>query len=234
MAAVAISWRPINTPFLVSGTPPKALSALLGAGDPASRNDAWEAFLATYSPLILRAARSLQGDIDDRMDRYAFAIEQLAQDDYRRLRGFVADGRAQFTTWLVLVVRRLCLDELRRRNGRSQSTSEAARERHAMRQRLAALVGNDTELESVPEHAADPHDALRITELHDALDRAVSSLGARDRLMLRLRFEDNESVPTIARVLNAPNVGYVYRRIDALLAELRHKLVAAGVNDPRP
>lgn len=218
----------------MSGTLPEPLISLLRATDPASRDDAWQHFLTAYSDLILRAARTLGGDDDDRMDRYAFALDQLRRDDFRRLRLYAADGRAQFTTWLVLVVRRLCLDEHRHRNGRLQGTDDDARARHAMRQRLAALVGGDADLDALPEQAANPHDALRVAELHDALDRAIATLDTRDRLLLRLRFEDDESVPTIARVLRAPSAGHVYRRLDALLAELRGKLVAAGVRDASP
>ena len=169
-----------------------------------------------------------------RMDRYAFVIEQLQRDDYRRLRQFVADGRAQFTTWLVLVIRRLCLDEHRRRHGRPQGTDAASRERHEMRRRLFLLVGSDGELADLPEEGNDPDGALRTAELHDALDRAIATLETRQRLLLRLRFEDGESVPTIARILRAPSVGHVYRRLDALLTDLRTKLMGAGVRDSQP
>jgi RNA polymerase sigma factor (sigma-70 family) len=103
-----------------------------------------------------------------------------------------------------------------------------------MRRRLSALIGEDAELETLPDTGNDPHGALRAAELHDALDRAIGTFEPRDRLILRLRFEDGESVPAIARVLRAPSVGHVYRRLEALLAELRGKLVAAGVTDASP
>jgi RNA polymerase sigma factor (sigma-70 family) len=168
------------------------------------------------------------------MDRYAFVLDQLKRDDCRRLRNYAGDRGAQFTTWLVVVVRRLSLDEYRQRNGRQQATDDEARARHEMRRRLSALLGGDAELDALPEKGDDPHDALRAAELHDALERAIGTLEPRDRLILRLRFEDGESVPTIARVLRAPSAGHVYRRLEALLAELRSKLVASGVTDASP
>jgi hypothetical protein len=52
------------------------------------------------------------------MDRYAWVLDALRQDRHRRLRAFAAEGRGSFTTWLVAVVRRLCVDEHRHRYGR--------------------------------------------------------------------------------------------------------------------
>lgn len=52
------------------------------------------------------------------MDRYAHVLDKLQVDDFRRLRTFVADGRGKFTTWLTVVVRRICLDHHRQRYGR--------------------------------------------------------------------------------------------------------------------
>jgi RNA polymerase sigma factor (sigma-70 family) len=218
----------------MSGAPPQPLIALLGTNDPAARDLAWQRFLASYSDLILSAARSLGGDDDACMDRYAFVLDQLKRDDCRRLRNYAGNRGAQFTTWLVVVVRRLSLDEYRQRNGRQQGAHDEARERHEMRRRLSALIGGDAQLDAVPEKGNDPHDALRATELHGALEGALSTLEARDRLILRLRFQDGESVPTIARVIRAPSAGHVYRRLEVLLAELRSKLVAAGITDANP
>jgi hypothetical protein len=124
------------------GALPAPLSSLLASRDPRSREEAWAAFLSTYSTLIMRVARLLGGDEDAVMDRYAFALDQLCRDDCKRLRQYTADGRGEFTTWLVLVVRRLCLDEHRRRYGRRQSDDGDAAERHAARRRLADLFGS--------------------------------------------------------------------------------------------
>jgi len=47
------------------------------------------------------------------MDRYAFVLDRLRARNFRRLRRFQPRGSARFTTWLVLVSRRLCLDHRR-------------------------------------------------------------------------------------------------------------------------
>ena len=224
---------PTTSPKHPPRTLPDVVADLLGASP--SREHAWARFLEAFSPLILRAIHTLGDDADARMDRYAFVLDQLRADDYRRVRAYADDGRAKFTTWLVVVVQRLCLDERRRRHGRLQGDDPAARARHEMRQRLLALVGDDV---AVADHVAgdstDPDIAVRSQELHDALARAVAALESRDRLILKLRFEDDESVPTIARIVGATSVGHTYRRIDAILAELRTSLIRTGVRDSQP
>ena len=77
------------------GALPAALSSLLEARDPRSRDDAWATFLSSYSALIMRVVRLLGGDEDVLMDRYTFALDQLRRDDCKRLRLYTADGRGE-------------------------------------------------------------------------------------------------------------------------------------------
>ena len=219
----------------MSGSIPEILVSLLAATDQAARDQTWARFLEEYSDLILRASRSLGGDDDARMDRYAFVIEQLQRGDYRRVRTYVADGRGQFTTWLVLVVQRLCLDEHRHRYGRPQGTDEASHDRHAMRRRLIDLVSGELDLAGLPVASTDnPDISIRSDELRAALERAIATLDTRDRLMLRLRFEDGLSIPEVARILRLPSAAHGYRRLESLLTTLRSQLTASGIRDSQP
>jgi RNA polymerase sigma factor (sigma-70 family) len=216
------------------GALPEALSSLLDARDLRSRDDAWATFLSAYSTRIMRVARILGGDEDAVMDRYAFALDQLRRDECKRLRQYVADGRGQFTTWLVLVVRRLCLDEYRRRYGRRQSHTSDAADQHVLRRRLADLTGIPPELAEVAAPGDDADVGIRALELSAALEAAVARLDVSDRLLIRLRFQDGLSVPTIARMIRAASPGHVYRRLDHVLASLREILRQAGVEDSVP
>ena len=92
---------------------PYELSHLLAHLEPPARDEAWTAFVQANSKLILFVAHSLGSDHDDVMDRYTFILDQLRRDDFHRLRAYGADGRGKFTTWLVVVARRLCLDHRR-------------------------------------------------------------------------------------------------------------------------
>ena len=63
----------------------------------------------------------------------------------------------------------------------------------------------------------------------NALSAAVQALQDQDRLILRLRFQENLSVADIARALHLEQKP-LYRRFDALLQQLRNALEAAGID----
>lgn len=211
------------------------LQSLLSAPDEPARARAWEAFLEEHSGVLLHAARALGGDHDAVMDRYAFVLDALRRDDFRRLRGYVADGHGKFTTWLIVVARRLCLDEHRQRYGRLQGESAASRDQQQERRNLTDLLSNELDfhaLEAPP--ARSPDEVLQRSELRTALETALTALDPSDRLLLRMRFEDGLSVPEIARVLGKASPFRLYRRLEKLLGTLRSALLGAGVDDARP
>ena len=168
------------------------------------------------------------------MDGYAHVLERLREHDCRRLRGYAPDGRTKFTTWLVVVARRLCLDFHRHRYGRSDDPAPDALAAHAARRRLADLVAGAIEPEQLAASAADPASALQAEELHRALGAATARLGATDRLLLKLRFDDDLSAREIAGLLALPTPFHVYRRLNALLQELRRVLQQRGIHEAEP
>jgi RNA polymerase sigma factor (sigma-70 family) len=205
---------------------------LLCAETPADRERAWAEFLDTYSRLLLNVARSLGGGHDDVMDRYTFMLEALERDDSRRLRGFVSDGRCTFATWLTVVARRLCLDHHRKRYGRLQSDEPEAIDRRRERRQLVDLVSDEVGMAMLEASAGEgPDQALERHETRALLAAALATLDSEDRLLLRLRFEDEVSVPAIARLLAEPSPFKVYRRIDRILSQLRRHLRLAGIPD---
>src|SRR5205823_7088047 len=142
---------------------------------------AWTDFVATYSRLLLHVVRKLTSDPDSAMDAYTRVLERLRDDDFRRLRIYVPDGRTRFTTWLVAVVRRLGLDWHRERFGRERpDASVDAREARERRRRLAAFAldaGTDEIHDLVDartEAGDDPAERLRTLELLGALDAALA------------------------------------------------------------
>jgi RNA polymerase sigma factor (sigma-70 family) len=210
---------------------PPTVQRLLGAVDPASRDGAWEEFVAEYSKLLLHVARAGAASHDQTMDRYSYVLEQLRSEDCRRLRGYLADGRGKFTTWLVVVVRRLCADEARRRYGRSSAPAE----NHKQRRELADLLASDIDVNLLPDESSSlPDEPMREAELAEALASALDQLDPGDRLLLRLRFQDEVPAAEIARILSLPTVFHVYRRLNALYERLRFSLREAGVEDARP
>ena len=221
----------------MAGELPPELSALLDGKDPASRDEAWSAFLEHHSRLLLKAARTFGRDYDTSMDRYRFILEALRNDDFRRLRSYQVNGRSSFRSWLAVVARRLCIDHERARYGRAGRAADASgseKERSA-RRRLVDLVGANLDTGLLPQSSSsDPEKDLRSAELGKALTAVIGSLEPRDQLLLKLRFEDDLAVKQIAEVMSNPSVFHVYRRLKSLLGEVRERLSSKGVAGPMP
>lgn len=215
---------------------PPELAALLSAASDPERERAWERFVHAFTPTVLRTARSLGGDSDLVMDRYAFVLERLRGDDCHRLRAYVRPGAGQFTLWLVVVVRRLCLDHHRERYGRSRGNQgDDAGLRRAHRARLVDLVADEAAAELL---AASPESApdlvLARKERMTALSASLERLEPEDRMLLRLRFGEELSAREIGTLMRFPTVFHVYRRLDSVLKELRASLLRLGVREPEP
>jgi RNA polymerase sigma factor (sigma-70 family) len=102
---------------------------------------AWDQFLARYRRLIFAAIRHYARDHDDGMDVFAQLCVRLRADDMRRLRVRAEDPapRAQFSTWLVAVVRNHAIDWIRQRDGR-RSRSAAWQQLPELQRRIVELV----------------------------------------------------------------------------------------------
>ncbi|MFN0182149.1 MAG: RNA polymerase sigma factor [Gemmatimonadales bacterium] len=213
---------------------PPSLATLLGSGN-GTRAAAWTGFLEQFSALLLHVARGQGGDHDLVMDRYLYLLDGLQDRDFRRLRTYSADGGGKFTTWLLVVARRICVDHHRARYGRSQSDSDETAARLFERRQLVDLLGREVGLDVIEVPAADDPDIdCRLGELRAHLTRALGTLTPADRLILKLRFEDGHSVPQVARLVGEGSSFAMYRRIDRILGQVRQRLQLAGVEEAAP
>ena len=217
---------------------PDDLRTLLNAQDRADREAAWSRLLARHNPLLLHVANSATRRREDSMDAYAMVLEELRADDFRRLRAYEADGRSKFTTWLVIVVQRLCFDFVRRRYGRHREDANNADSPNAAavsRRRLHDLLSGTVDLASIADDRVPELDAtIREQELHRHLQDALAELSAEDRLIIKLRFEDGLTAREIANLIGWPTQFHVYRRIAVISDDLRRCLVARGVDTAMP
>ncbi len=197
--------------------------------DPPS-DEAWSAFAREYSALLLHVARSTARDRDEAMDAFAYLLERLSDSDCRRLRAYKSHPDSKFTTWLVVVARRICVDHHRGKYGRLRNDeSRAERERLGLRRRLEDLGDGPEFADSVPDDRSEnPGIELERVELSRELRVIRESLPPGDRLLLSMRFDDGLSVSEIASILHYPSQFHVYRRLNALLAELKSRLNARG------
>lgn len=218
--------------------PPTVLGRLLAASDPAARDVSWSDLVSSYSKLILHVARSAGGDQDSAMDRYAYILEQLQRDDFRRLRTYVADGRSAFSTWLVVVAQRMCLDYRRQRYGRLRSTEDqptAQEEEWRARRRLVDLISAEVDLDTLADQRVEDSESdVRLADMHRALASALAVLEPRDRLLIKLRFEDGLPMPEVAQQLGLPTRFHAYRRLTEVLGILRRTLQRGGIGESTP
>ena len=206
----------------VTGTDSPELTRFLAAPDHSARETAWERLVERYTPLLLKVARGLGSGHDAALDRYAYVLERLREDDFRRLRVFRPDGPARFSTWLVVTARRLCVDHHRTRFGRPPTALNGDRGLRQIRRRLAMDDGDEVDLASIPDHSAiSLEDGLDGTTRDRALNNLLTGLSSRDRLLLQLRFHDERSAAEIARTMQFPTPFHVYRRVQSVLNQLR-------------
>ena len=214
---------------------PQELLDLLQATDAAATEDAWSRFVTRFSPLLLHTARSVAHEHDRAMDAYTHLLEQLHQDGGRRLGQYVEDPRAQFTTWLVIVARRVCIDFLRQRYGRMHVVASPGAADQAVRRRLVDLLAEQIDdADPLPDPAMRADEELARRDLASTLEACLANLPPAHRLLLAMRFEDDLPVREIAKILRYPTPFHVYRTLNALLADLRRALRQRGVRDAEP
>jgi RNA polymerase sigma factor (sigma-70 family) len=220
---------------LQSADIPQTLSRLHNATDETQRDEAWAEFVAAHSDTVLHTCRSVLHAHDAAMDGYAYVLEALREDGCRRLRAYVPQPDVKFTTWLVVVTRRLVLDYFRQRYGRSRSGDVDRQQEQQTRKRLEDLVAEEIDPDQIVDVAGSgPDAAIRHQQLAASLRLALDELAPSDRLLLALRFEDERPVREIARTLGLPSVFHVYRRLGVVLSTLRRALAMLGVEEAEP
>jgi RNA polymerase sigma factor (sigma-70 family) len=198
------------------------------------REAAWESLIARHTRLILAAAHSLGGTHDIVMERYAYVLEKLREQDFHRLRAFHVDGGARFSTWLTVTIRRLCLDHHRARYGRSRpvrNMDEAAALRQVRRQLTDSISAElDTDLVADPASVSADKQAIAAERLA-GLNAEIESLSEEDQLLLVLRFHDDLPASRISGMMGFPTQFHVYRRLKQILARLRLGLQSRGIEN---
>lgn len=254
-----------------------------------SADEAWAAFLGDHAPLILQVVHLFERDADQVQDCFLFVCERLRRGDMRRIRCFRVEGTATFDTWLRAVVRHLCLDWRRHRDGRFRLPHAVARlpdlEREvfrcihlrglsenetfhtlkalwpaltreqlagaasrvagtlssrqswlllARRPRLQSLSDAPSEADPVGAEAGlvdprpDPEQDALAHESLGALRDAIERLPPRDRLLVRLRHEQELPLEEIARLTGLSGASQVERQIQKALDVLRERMGAKG------
>lgn len=143
---------------------------------------AWDTFVEKYSPMIYASVkRTLSGSSANIPGRTLEDITQevfvrLIRDDYRLLKQF--DGkRASLSTWLALVARSVCIDQLRKRQ-------------------IETFSLEDSDIKAGSGSFDEP-----MTESANTEALPLHLLTARQRLVLNMLFEEQMTVPQAAKII---------------------------------
>jgi len=83
----------------------------------------WKEFLRRFSNLILKVIWQFENGKDQVMDKYLAVCTKLVENNFSILRKYNknnTDKTPKFTTWFVVVVKNLCIDEHRKSNPRKR------------------------------------------------------------------------------------------------------------------
>lgn len=167
---------------LASALEDRRLVARLIARDP----QAWRDFVAKYERLIVSRATAAcrEAQIEPRPELIeecsAELTSTLFHNDLAALRGF--EGRAKFSTWLSVLIRRCTLGVIKRRR----------RDSDRMQQPDSRF-----DMAAVPDARAEEADHSK----SDLLRTCLALLPQRDREILRLQFERQLSYAAIGEIL---------------------------------
>jgi len=160
----------------------KALIRAAQEGD----QDAFGQLVRAYDKSVLRLAMNLLRSPEDAQDVYQEAFFRV----YRNLKSFRFD--CSFHTWLYRIVTNLCLDHMRKRKVRREESSQ-----------VEGLDGPVDRMDSFQESRADgdPQRSLFSGELRQGINKALSELTARERMVFELRHYQGMKLRDIGEAL---------------------------------
>jgi len=169
---------------------------------------------SAYNGLVMRYQRQVY-NLAYRMLGNAEDAGDLVQDTFLRAYGALASFRqdASFLTWLYKIASNLCIDQLRSRKARS-------------------ALSLDVELEEGREPAADsrscgPEELAIRDSVQEVVQRAISNLPEKYRVVVVMRHLQDMSVEEIANVLEMPTgtvKTHLFRAREMLRGRLRSVL----------
>lgn len=187
---------------------------------------AWDTLVARVSQFVYycirKVMRGATGKVyeEELEDIFQQVFASLVRNDYRKLRSFKGD--CKFTTWLSFVARSVCVDHFRKRGKRTGEIS------------LETLIGDDdmkggVTLENVlVDPGNGPDTVVQRNETAALVRDAVQNLPARERIIVRLFYNEGKKYREIAKVMNMP-INTVSSAISRAKLSLKEKLLAGGM-----
>lgn len=132
---------------------------------------AFDALVRLYDQHVLRLILKVVQSPEEARDLYQEAFLKV----YRSLARFRSDSR--FSTWLYRVVMNVCFDYLRRQKARYEV--QGAEDENSDTDFFQAIADDQP--------GRDPDRALRAGEIRQRIERALTRLGPRERMVFELR-----------------------------------------------
>jgi RNA polymerase sigma-70 factor (ECF subfamily) len=160
----------------------KALIRAAQEGD----QDAFGQLVRAYDQSVLRLAMNLLRSPEDAQDVYQEAFLRV----YRNLNSFRFD--CSFHTWLYRIVTNLCLDQMRKRKVRKEESAQ-----------IEAADGPVDRMDRLQESRAesDPQRSMFTGQLRQRIQKALSELTARERMVFELRHYQGLKLRNIGEIL---------------------------------
>ena len=148
--------------------------------------DAFEQLVRAYDHSVLRLAVNLLRSQEDAQDVYQEAFLRV----YKNIHAFRFD--CSFHTWLYRIVTNICLDCLRKRKVRREESNV-----------VETPEGPMDRMENFPEDGpgGDPERHAWNTQLHEKIDRALTELSPRERMVFELRHYQGLRLRNIGEML---------------------------------
>jgi len=169
-------------------------------------------------------------------------IDTLQKDNYKVLRQF--KGNSKLTTYITAIIARKAVDQIRKKRGRNRREEENIPRSNVMPGpdtvvKEGFLIHSEDMEENVviPDTTNNPEKIFMDSESNEkqtaAIREVIDELDGEERLILRMRFPDNEEEKTgrIDRIAHAVGVSEkaVYKRISKIMEKCRNLLKEKGV-----
>jgi RNA polymerase sigma-70 factor (ECF subfamily) len=176
--------------------PDRDLMRRVAAGDHAAFRDLVE----RHQQLVVGMVARMIGSAD---------AEDIAQQVFLNVWKSAPRWRpeAKALTWMLTIAKRLVFNESRRRS----------------RSRIVRQTESDEETPEFPDQAPTPDQSLRDAELHTAVEKAMASLGEKERMAVILRRHEGMPYEEIASILGM-SVPAVKSLLFRARTSLRHQL----------
>ena len=167
---------------------------------------------------------------EDGHECYVHVLGKLMENNYARVNAF--QGRSTFKTYLVSITNRLAIDFYRHRYGK---TSKKAADEQPVPKKNPLKIVPIKDQESLSDKKLLEDDVIdnEVKETKNRLEALVkthlSDLSPEDRLLLKMKYEDDFKVSEIAGILKLDQKK-TYRRINSILAAFRDKIMDEGID----